>query len=348
MSAEKVMEHAGRWWRYVQGLLFMLMAGNVSALPEQGYETQDAWRDIQKFLPSSTHFSRHYHPDELWWSWKGHRVHLDVFPRPEASHRIILLHGVGTNGRQMSLIAGGPLWRKGYETIAIDLPGYGVTRVNPDITVTYDHWVELVSDFINEERKRDPRPIVLYGLSAGGMLTYHVAARNSHVAGIVGMTFLDQRMEKVRDDTARNLFMSRVGGLSARLAGDTFLGRMPVPMRMTSKMNALVNDPAALKVFLADRSSAGNWVSVRFLKSYLDYVPVVEPETFSTCPVLLTQPEKDAWTPLALSAPFLVRLKKVPVKTVSLQNAGHYPLEQPGLEQMVDAIAAFVSELPRN
>jgi hypothetical protein len=41
------------------------------------------------------------------------------------------------------------------------------------------------------------------------------------------------------------------------------------------------------------------------------------------------------------SEPFLSRVKKVPVKTVELGNAGHYPMEEPGLQQMSDAIIAF-------
>ena len=43
--------------------------------------------------------------------------------------KVILLHGVGTNGRQMSMILGGPLSKDGFETIAIDMPTYGVTKV---------------------------------------------------------------------------------------------------------------------------------------------------------------------------------------------------------------------------
>ncbi|MFE7592437.1 hypothetical protein ACFU6K_23805 [Kitasatospora sp. NPDC057512] len=38
-----------------------------------------------------------------------------------------------------------------------------------------------------------------------------------------------------------------------------------------------------------------------------------------------------------------VRITKVPVETVMLDNAGHYPLEDPGLQQMEDAIADFVA-----
>ncbi len=67
----------------------------------------------------------------------------------------------------------------------------------------------------------------------------------------------------------------------------------------------------------------------------------MQPEDFDICPILLTQPEQDRWSPLALSQPFLSRIRKVPVNIVMLKNAGHYPLEQPGLDQMVKAIDAF-------
>jgi alpha-beta hydrolase superfamily lysophospholipase len=65
-------------------------------------------------------------------------------------------------------------------------------------------------------------------------------------------------------------------------------------------MSALVNDKKALKSFLSDRSSAGNWVAIRFLADYMTYAPAVEPEAFDTCPILLTQPAEDRWTPLRL------------------------------------------------
>ena len=73
----------------------------------------------------------------------------------------------------------------------------------------------------------------------------------------------------------------------------------------------------------------------------------MEPEDFDVCPVLLTQPLEDKWTPLHLSELFLPRTKKVPVKTGMLDNAGHYPLEDPGLQQVVDAIIQFLRGLER-
>jgi alpha-beta hydrolase superfamily lysophospholipase len=309
----------------------------------EGYETQGNWREIQSFLPSKYRLEGDRLPQEEWWNWRGHRIHLDRFRNPAAKARVILFHGVGTNGRQMSTILGRPLFESGVETVATDMPGYGMTRVAEGITVGYDDWVQAANDFINAELERDSRPIFLYGLSAGGMLTYHAAALNGKVKGIVGMTFLDQRNQQVADETALNKLASRIGTPVIHKAVELGFGSVRIPMRMASKMSALVNSKQALKAFYADKTSAGNWVSQKFLDTYMHPKPAIEPEDFDVCPILLTQPAEDRWTPLHLSESFLKRIKKVPVKIVMLEHAGHYPIEEPGLTQMHDAVLQFVN-----
>ena len=305
------------------------------------YRKQQAWRDIQAFLPEDYRIPEGEEPAEEWWNHLGHRIHLDTYRNPDAPVRVILLHGAGTNGRQMSTILGRPLARRGFETIAIDMPTYGVTHVRPRGIVRYDDWVRIGSDLITRERLKDKRPIVLYGLSAGGMETYHIASINKKVAGIVGMTFLDMGDARTRLKTAHDWVSGTLGSPAMRALGLTPAKRARIPMSLVSKMTALVNDADALKVCLADPTSAGNRVSLAFLDSYLNYSPAMRPEDFDVCPVLLTQPAADRWTPLALAESFLKRITKVPVETVMLENAGHYPLEQPGLDQMVEAIASF-------
>lgn len=311
------------------------------------YAQQQNWRDIQRFLPAEFQLKPAQEPQEEWWPWNGHRIHLDCYRNASAPLKVILFHGVGTNGRQMSTILGAPLARRGFETIAIDMPEYGLTQVGRGKPVRYDDCVQASSDLIDMELARDSRPIVLYGLSAGGMETYHVAAKNRKVSGIVGMTFLDQRIQQVRDETAFNRFMSRVGGPLATLGARTPLAGLRMPMSAASKMYTLVNDPAALKACMADKTSAGKWVTMSFLASYAGYQPVVEPEDFDVCPILLTQPAQDRWTPLHLSQLFLQRIRHVPVTVTMLENAGHYPLEQPGLNQMVTTIHDFCVDVTR-
>ena len=146
------------------------------------------------------------------------------------------------------------------------------------------------------------------------MLAYQVAAATGQVAGVVGMCFLDQSVQQVADETALNVAMSRRGSTrsSSSRPGPRCQG-LRMPMRVASKMHTLVNDRAALKACLRDRTSAGNAMTMTFLDSYIEYRPAVEPEDFDVCPILLTQPGEDRWTPLHLSEIFLSRIGRVPV-----------------------------------
>ena len=304
------------------------------------YHDQPNWRKIQSHLPARWQLTENALPDEEHWAWRGHLVHLDRYPRPDAPVKLVQLHGVGTNGRMMTTIVGAPLRDRGVEPIAIDLLGYGETVVASGHNPTYDDWIDQVVDFLAYERTRDPRPIVLYGLSAGGMLAYHAACVDRAVAGIVGMCFMDQRVAAVRRQTARFRLLGAHAPLLMRVAARA-AGRVRLPMALVSKMSALVNSDAALKDCLADPTSAGNAVSTRFLAAITNVTPAIEPEDFDVCPILLTQPTQDRWTPLETSTVFLDRIARVPVTKVLLDRAGHYPIEEPGLSQMHEAIARF-------
>ena len=310
------------------------------------YNEQKAWKDIESFLPEQLHYTDTYKPTEEIWEWKGNKVHLDTFRNPNAPAKIICFHGVGTNGRQISMIFGGPLAREGFETITIDMPTYGMTEVNSDMTIKYDDWVQCGSDYIDEELKKDDRPIFLYGLSAGGMETYHVAAKNGsdRIKGIIGMTFLDQRMALVRRETANDKVSGTIGRFMVGLQCKTGKSTAKMKMKDASKMTALVNDQDCLEIMMNDTTSAGNSATLAFLYSYMTYVPDVEPEDFDICPVLLTQPEKDRWTPQNLSDPFLDKINKVFVEKKILKNGSHYPIEAEALADLHRYSLEFINE----
>lgn len=42
--------------------------------------------------------------------------------------------------------------------------------------VRYDDWIDLLCDLVVAEHRADPRPLILFGASMGGMLAYEVAA----------------------------------------------------------------------------------------------------------------------------------------------------------------------------
>lgn len=321
--------------------LFSLYCWPATPLPS--YQQQTAWQQLQLRLPPAYRLNNSNLPQEYYWNWQNHQVHIDHYSRPQAQAKVILLHGVGTNGRQMSLILGQPLAKLGYETFALDLPGYGLSQYPNKNDIRYEHWIQLVNVFVNQQAAHDSRPIFLYGLSAGGMLTLHVAMQNPHVKGIIGMTFLDQQHSEVQKGTMRFSPFRPVLIPGMRFASHTPIGNIKLPMSLVSKMSKLSNDPEALKIMLNDKTSAGNSMSLHFLNSYLNYQKPYALSQFKQCPVLLTQPEQDQWTPLVLSEPVLTQLQ-VAHKVVILPQGGHYPVEQPALDQLVKSTHAFIQQ----
>ncbi|WP_171530202.1 alpha/beta hydrolase [Acinetobacter defluvii] len=322
----------------------------VSATPpkEKFYKNQDAWKKLQQHLPQTYQLNEANQPQEYFWQWRKNNVHVDYYPQPNAPAKVILLHGVGTNGRQLSLILGHPLAQAGYETMALDLPGYGLTQYPSKSAIRYEDWIQLVSDFVDAESQKDQRPIFLYGLSAGGMLTMHVAMQNKNIKGIIGMTFLDQQRLAVKKGTMRFSALSPLLLPGMKMGAMTpVVKSIPLPMSLVSKMYALTNDQQALKIMLNDTTSAGNAMSIKFLNSYMNYQPKYDLSSFTQCPVLLTQPAEDHWTPLAFSQPVLERLN-VPYQVAMLPKGGHYPVEAQALEQLKTSSIAFIQQRLKN
>lgn len=305
------------------------------------YEEQRSWKLLQKYLPEANQIKSDYSPVEEFWSWRQHRIHIDHYYSPSSRIKVVLLHGVGGNGRLLSFI-GVPLSKQGMEVIAPDLPGYGYSLIKND-TINYHMWIELVDDLVNYELEKDERPVVLFGLSAGGMLAYHAGCKNEKVSGIIVTNLLDQRDIEVRDASASSKAMSRLGAVLVNMF-NILLPKARIPMKFVANMKAIVNDKRILDILLNDDTAAGTSVSIRFIHSLINAAPVIEPEEFTYCPLLLLHPEKDNWTALNVSKSFFDRLKCAKEIKI-LENAGHFPVEQPGLKQLEEYSLSFLGNI---
>ena len=96
----------------------------------KSYQSNTAWKQINALLPEDFQIKDNNLPLEEVWDWKGNKIHLDRYKNPNSEYRIFLHHGVGTNGRQMNMILGHKLAKLGYDVVAIDNLGYGMTEVN--------------------------------------------------------------------------------------------------------------------------------------------------------------------------------------------------------------------------
>lgn len=231
----------------------------------------------------------------------------------------------------------------GYEVIAIDNLGFGMTEVSQK-NITYNDWVHCFADFVNNETKRNFKKPILYGLSAGGMLCYNAACFMDEVYGIIGMCFLKNDDKTVGKSTAKYGWSNWLVLPMMNFFSKIGFGRLPIPMKLVSKMNCLVNNEKALKIFLNDKSSAGTNVQLQFLYEYMSYqlpIPVTE---FDKCPILLTQPEKDNWTPINLTEISMKGIK-APFTIKILKDGGHYPVEETALQQLLQFSDDFIKAL---
>ncbi|MFF0721632.1 alpha/beta hydrolase [Micromonospora sp. NPDC003816] len=301
------------------------------------YQEVTRWLDYQRFYPTWLRSDVDDAPAEEWWRWRGLDVHLDRLAAPDAPVKLLLLHGAGGYGRMLAPYARMLAHLAPVEVLAPDLPGYGLTR--GDRPVAYPEWIDCVADLVAAEQARDGRPVFLLGASMGGMLAYSVAA-TVDVAGLVVTCLLDPR-----DVTAR-MRMTRLpamGRVTPSLLGPARpLDAWRVPMRWIANMGAMSNDPALTALVATDPSGGGNRVALRFLRTFLTSAPPVEPEAFTACPVLMTHPADDRWTPVALSRAFFDRIA-ADKRLVLLERAGHLPVEEPGLTQLGQAVSDFVS-----
>lgn len=307
---------------------------------DDSYQAHTFWRKYLPFFPAHAHLTPDIPVEELGWEHDDLMVHLDLYPNPDATKRVFLLHGGGGHARLLSPIAV-TLWRAGYEVIAPDNPGFGLTRA-PTSKLRYETWVEVVVALLAAERARRPGPIVLFGLSLGGMLAYQAAARDGAVAGIIATTLADPRYRQVREEFSRFPSLTRLSDHVLPTISN-LAPNVRVPIAALSKMREISNEPALTDVIMRDKLGAGRHVPIAMLEGIMSMTPTVEPEDFDVCPVLLAHPERDRWTTLESSARFFERLQ-CNKRLVLLERCGHVPIEEPGASQLAEAALEFLAQ----
>ncbi len=273
-------------------------------------------------------------PESTWLPWRGRRIHIARALDPAAPVRMIVVHGGGGYS--------GALWplarlvaEQGVEVLSPDMPLYGHTEEPDPGAVRYRDWVDLLCDIMTEERRRDDRPIVLFGASMGGMLAYEAAARTGDVAAVLATCLLDMADPAALSAASRWKVNGRLSAASLRIAGAA-LGSVRVPIRWIADMSAMSRNPELSKLCAEDPRGGGVKVPLGFLSSWVSY-PHTAPEQYRGAPVTLVHPAADAWTPPERSIAFLQRIS-APTRTVLLDNCGHYPIEEPGLTQLEQTV----------
>lgn len=154
-------------------------------MPQASYKTETYWEQYQSFFPAHARVTAANGPNEEWLPWRGASIHVDRFPCAASPLTMIVVHGGGGYGRLFAPI-GKLLHGAGYEVLAPDLPGYGLSQAPPSL-VTYQAWTDLLCDLASSEYQNTGRRVVLCGGSLGGYLAYLSAARmgDGPIAGVI-------------------------------------------------------------------------------------------------------------------------------------------------------------------
>lgn len=270
-------------------------------------------------------------------------LQLDRHGPADAPLSVVLVHGAGGYGRMFAPLAQ-RLAVAGHEVLAPDLPGYGLSPA-PWSQVDYAAWKRSLLALIEAEQSQRARPFVLLGASIGGYLAYLAAAESPWVRGLVATTLADPRDPIVQAALVRQPWMRRLLPTLRPLSRLTRGLRLPV--RWFTHMDRMSRDPALSALVCRDPLGGGNRVPLGLLASLFDTPPAVEPERFTRCPVLMVHPACDAWAPVQISDRFFERLA-APRQRVLLEACGHFPIEQPGLDQLRDALLPFLQRIAQS
>jgi len=292
---------------------------------------------------ASNPYARFVHPpkgsvsvEHDYWPWRGHLIHLERVGARDAPVRLLLVHGAGGNASALRPYA--ELFAGSADVVVPDLPGYGQTVAPDPAGVRYGHWQAVLADLLRAED--DGRPLVIVGASMGGLLAFDAAAATGLASAVIATCLLDPREPAVRARLTWHPFLGRAARPALRvLAGP--LARLRLPLAWIADMRHIANDPGMVRALLADPRGGGGRVPLGWMRSFLESVPSVEPERFST-PLVLAHPAEDRWTPVEVSLPFYERIGG-PKRVVMLEGCGHFPLEEPGLCTLLDVVRSTIS-----
>lgn len=271
----------------------------------------------------------------------GHALHIDEWaPVGAAKGTAILVHGGGGHGRILAPL-GDAVAAMGWRALAPDLPGYGLTKPARVWRWDYADWPRAIAALADAA----DGPVVLIGLSVGGMTALYAAQRARAVKGVIATTLIDMSDPQIYAGAARWRWLGHVARLSG--AYMPFISdQIAMPLRFAVLMHAMSSKPGMRRYFESDPLLGGKWIPARFWRTLHEYRPD-QGNLDLPCPFLLAHPGADAWTPVALSMPAFNRIGS-PKRLRVLTNGSHLPAERPAYDELREEIEGFLRAIGHN
>lgn len=303
------------------------------------YADSAGWQSYKHILADRFGIAVLHEPEEHWLDWRGHRIHLDVHePQEPQRGTLVLVHGAGGHGRLLAPL-GNFAASLGWRAIAPDLPGYGITKVKPGWREDYSEWPACIADLARSATG----PVVLMGLSVGGITAIRAAQLAPRVSGVIATTLIDLSDQQTFVSAARWRWLGHVSLFSMRWLPWLF-DRLPLPLALATPLKEMTTDPVLAQWFMREPLIGRRIVRGRFFRSLHQYRPA-KPDLALSCPLLLVHPGADAWTPTAMSLPAYESVPG-PKRLRVLTNGAHLPVEAPAWSELCAEIGGFLGSLP--
>lgn len=302
----------------------------------QTFSNLASWSTYRRIVADEFGLDLEIEPTEHCCPVRGHRLRVDEWPAAGPSRgTVLLVHGGGGNGRILAPLAE-PIARHGWRVLAPDLPGFGLTEPAPDFGWDYAEWPEVVAELADAQQG----PVVLVGLSLGGLTAVFGAQKSGGVAGVIATTLLDANVAEYFAQAARWRWLGKLSIVGMSLA-PWLLDRIRLPLWSAAPLAAMSANPRVQAYFSNDPLIGASWKPLKFFRTLHAYAP---PTLKLVCPLLLVHPGADSWTPTAISLATLERID-ASKSFVELSNGSHLPLEQPAYRELCEQVTAFLDRV---
>lgn len=302
----------------------------------KSYSQLPSWHKYKALVARRFGISIVREPKESSMPIRGHVIHLDTWePDAPPLGTIVLVHGGGGHGRILAPL-GDAIAALGWRAVAPDLPGYGLSTPAPGFRWQYEEWPAVVAEVAD----RASGPVVLFGLSVGGLTAALAATRARSVAGVIATTLLDMGDRATFVRSARWKWLGHASILGFR-AMPAILDRVALPLWLAAPLDKMSRDEEVAEYFRRDPLLGRLKVPTSFFRTL--HACKVGALTLP-CPLLLVHPGADDWTPTALSRAVFDRIR-TPKAFRELSNGSHLPLEQPAYSELRAEVEGWLKSL---
>lgn len=299
----------------------------------KSFRSNPSWNNYRTILVEEFGIALMEEPRESSREVRGHQIRIDEWPASGlVKGTLVLVHGGGGNGRILAPFAE-PIAKQGWKVLAPDLPGYGLTQSARGYRGEYSEWPAVIAEIADNE----PGPVVLMGLSMGGMTAFLAGQSSRRVRGVIVTTLLDFSNADVFVRAARWKWLGRLSLVSMAVAPWLF-DRIFMPLSLAAPLAAMSSNERMKDYFRHDPLIGARWKAARFFRMVHQH----RVQSWALqCPLLLAHPGADDWTPTAMSLPIYDRII-AEKRFIELSNGSHLPAEQPAYTELFLAMSTFL------